>query len=357
MSDKEKDASLQESEENQDASSETPSATPPVEETPEEESKVEESVTAEAASDSEETAGKDEAPAPAAGDGGTPPPPPAKADSTSDDSGSDDDEENDDEDLAGSEMSFLDHLSELRKRLTYSCIAIGIGFLACYGFSKQLFELLMRPLIAVFPPDSKLIFTALPEAFFTYIKVALVAGVLITSPYLFYQIWCFIAPGLYAEERKHLLPVAFFSGFFFVLGASFGYYVVFPFAFEFFMSFATETIQPMPSLSEYLSFSLKLLFAFGLVFELPLFIFFLARLGLVTAAKLRKIRKYAILCSFIIAAILTPPDVISQTLMAGPLLILFELSIWVAHFFGKKPKEEPKDGEEEEEDAEEKAEA
>ncbi len=270
------------------------------------------------------------------GDSGTPPPPESPKDG--DAAGKEEDDE--DDESSRSQMTFLDHLSELRMRLTRCCIAVGVGFLACYGFSKQLFELLMRPLVEVIPPESKLIFTALPEAFFTYIKIALVAGVLLTSPFLFYQIWCFIAPGLYEEERKHLLPVAFFSGLFFVTGASFGYYVVFPFAFEFFMSFATEIIQPMPSLKEYLSFALKLLFAFGLVFELPLFIFFLARLGIVTAQMLRKFRKYAIILSFIISAILTPPDVISQTLMAGPLLVLYEVSIFVAKYFGKKTKAE-----------------
>lgn len=272
----------------------------------------------------------------ATGEGGSdaPPPPPE----TPDKDGEKEEEEGGESSRA--QMSFLDHLSELRIRLTRCCIAVGIGFLACYGFSKQLFELLMRPLVEVIPPDSKLIFTALPEAFFTYIKVALVGGVLLTSPYIFYQIWCFIAPGLYEEERKHLMPVALCSGLFFVVGASFGYYVVFPFAFEFFMSFATEVIQPMPSLKEYLGFSLKLLFAFGLVFELPLFIFFLARLGIVNAAMLRKFRKYSFVAAFIISAILTPPDVISQTLMAGPLIVLYEISIFVAKYFGKKTKAE-----------------
>jgi len=276
-------------------------------------------------------------------------PPPADDDpSLHDDGKGDEDDEEDEEDEEPEQMTFLDHLSELRIRLTRIAIAVGVGFLACYGFSKQLFEFLMRPLVKVFPPDSKLIFTALPEAFFTYIKVAMVAGVLLTSPYIFYQIWRFIAPGLYEEERKYLVPIALFSGLFFAAGATFGYSVVFPFAFEFFMDFATETIRPMPSLKEYLGFSLKLLFAFGLVFELPLFIFFLSRLGIVNATMLRKFRKYAFLCAFIISAVLTPPDVVSQTLMAGPLIILYEASIFISQFFGKKPKSaEPEEDEEE----------
>ena len=245
------------------------------------------------------------------------------------------DAEEADED-APPEMSFLAHMDELRKRLIRCLIAAGVGFLACYYFSSQLFELLMAPLVKVLPPESTLIYTSLPEGFFTYIKVAMVAGIFLASPYIFYQIWMFVSPGLYPEERKWLIPIAIFSAVFFVVGALFGYSVVFPFGFQFFMDFATETIRPMPTLSEYLSFSLKLLFAFGTIFELPLFIFFLARLGLVTAKGLRRVRKYAIMCAFVVSAILTPPDVISQLFMAGPLLILYELSIWVAHVFGKK---------------------
>lgn len=259
------------------------------------------------------------------------------------------DEEEEDE----PRMTFLDHLSELRIRLTRSIIAALVGMLACYGFSKQIFEYLMMPLVSVFPEGTKFIYTALPEAFFTYIKVSLVAGVLLTSPYIFYQVWMFIAPGLYDEERKYMIPIAFFSALFFVSGAGFGYMVVFPFAFEFFMSFTGEYIQAMPSLKEYLGFSLKLLFAFGLTFELPLFVFFLARLGIVTAEMMRKFRKYAFLCSFVLSALLTPPDVISQCLMAGPLIILFEISIYVAQIFGRKKRLPPEEEQEEEQDDEE----
>ena len=233
-------------------------------------------------------------------------------------------------------MTFLEHLEELRRRFVRIMIACGVGFLACYSFAKPLFSLLMAPLVAVLPPDSTLIFTSLPEGFVTYLKVAAVAGVFVVSPYLFSQIWGFIAPGLYEHERKWMIPLAFLSAFFFVGGALFGYYVVFPFGCEFFMGFADEFIKPMPTLREYLGFSLKLLFAFGLIFELPLFIFFLARLGIVTAEGLRSKRKYAILVCFICSAILTPPDVMTQTLMAGPLIILYEIGIWVAYFFGKR---------------------
>jgi sec-independent protein translocase protein TatC len=233
-------------------------------------------------------------------------------------------------------MPFTSHLEELRSRLVRCVVAAFIGFLACYGFAQELFGLLMSPLVAVMPPESALIYTGLPEGFFTYIKVAFLAGIFVVSPYIFYQLWMFIAPGLYSEERRYMLPVAFFSALFFVSGALFGYFIVFPLGFEFFMGFATDMIRPMPSLKEYFSFSVKLLFAFGLVFELPLFIFFLARMGIVTSAGLRKKQKYMILLSFVVSAILTPPDMVSQVFMAGPLIFLYEVGIWVAYLMGKE---------------------
>ncbi|WP_460032537.1 twin-arginine translocase subunit TatC [Megalodesulfovibrio paquesii] len=238
-------------------------------------------------------------------------------------------------------MGFFDHLGELRTRLVRCFLAALIGFGICYSFAEDLFKLLMDPLVKVFPPGAHLIYTSLTEAFFTYMTVAAVAGVFMASPYIFYQIWCFVAPGLYDEERKALLPIAFFSAFFFVAGALFGYHVVFPNAFDFLLSYTTDIIKPLPTLEQYLSFSLRLLFAFGLIFEMPLFIYFLARLGLVTASWMRRNRKYAILANFIIAAVLTPgPDVLSQLMMAGPLLVLYEVSVYVALIFGRK-KEAP----------------
>ncbi len=244
-----------------------------------------------------------------------------------------DDFEDDEEEPA---QTFLQHMEELRRRFVRIFIACGVGFLACYSFAKPLFGLLMAPLVATLPPDSTLIFTSLPEGFVTYLKVSFVAGFFVVSPYIFAQIWGFIAPGLYVHERKWMIPLAFLSACFFVGGALFGYYVVFPFGCEFFMGFADEFIRPMPTLREYLSFSLKLLFAFGVIFEMPLFIFFLARLGIVTHTWLRAKRKYAILVCFICSAVLTPPDVITQTLMAGPLVILYEIGIWISYFFGKR---------------------
>lgn len=235
-------------------------------------------------------------------------------------------------------MPLLEHLGELRKRIVRCLIVIGVVFFACYGVSDILFQYLALPLVKVMPADTKLIFTSIPEGFFVYLKVAFVAAVFVTSPYIFYQIWAFISPGLYDEERKYIIPLAICSAIFFLGGASFCYFVVFPFAFTFFMSYSTETILAMPSLSNYLSFSLKLLIAFGLIFEMPLFAFFLSRMKLITAGQMRAVRKYEVLVVFIVAAILTPPDVFSQLLMAIPMLILYEISILVAAVVSRSPK-------------------
>ena len=178
-------------------------------------------------------------------------------------------------------LPFTEHLEELRRRLIISVIAIAAGFIISYFFSKQLFEILMKPLIISLPPKSTLIFTSLPEAFFTYLKVSLLAGVFIASPIVLYELWAFISPGLYKHEKKYVIPFVFFSSVFFIGGSLFGYFVVFPFGFKFFLGFATEYIRPMPTIKEYFGFCAKLLFAFGVIFELPLFVFFLAKIGLV----------------------------------------------------------------------------
>jgi sec-independent protein translocase protein TatC len=244
-------------------------------------------------------------------------------------------------------MTFLEHLQELRIRLTRCLIAAGVGLGVCYPISDRLFGYLIAPLVRVMPEGSSLQYTHMSEGFMTYLKVSFFAGLILVSPYVFYQIWRFVAPGLYASERKWIIPIAVISAFFFAAGAMFGYFIVFPVAFDFFMSYSVGPIKAMPKLDEYLDFSLGLLLAFGVVFETPLFIFFLARLGLVTATGLRKKRKFAVLGSFIVAAVLTPtPDAINQCLMAFPLLFFYELGILGAHFFGKKrrpPVEETED--------------
>ncbi len=251
-------------------------------------------------------------------------------------------DEEDEEEADGPDrpMGLMDHLGELRTRLVRCSIAVIVGFFACWAVVDPIFDVLVNPLLAVLPKGSHAIYTTLPEAFFTRMHIAFVAGVFLSSPMIFYQVWSFIAPGLYEEEKKYIIPIAVMSALFFICGGAFCYFVVFPYAFSFFVSFATEEIVAMPKVSDYLSFVLKLILAFGIIFEMPLFAFFLARMGVVTAAMMRKVRRYAILSIFIVAAILTPPDVVSQLLMACPMLILYEISIWVAAAFGRKPKTE-----------------
>ncbi len=247
-------------------------------------------------------------------------------------------------------LPFLEHLEELRNRLIVCAVAIIIGFLIAYGFKEILFEILTRPLIEVMETGEKLVFTGIAEAFFTYLKVAFLAGLMLASPVILYQFWMFVAPGLYGDEKRTMLPIVFLSSFFFIGGAMFGYFIVFPVGFKFFLGFASETIRPLPSMREYLSFSAKMLLAFGLAFELPLILVFLVRLGITTVDYLKKNRKYAILLNFIVAAVLTPPDVISQVMMAIPLMILYEMSIIGSKIFGKKKSQEL--AEEEKDDAE-----
>lgn len=232
-----------------------------------------------------------------------------------------------------SKMPFTSHLVELRKRLIVSVVAVIIGFAASYTYSDELFRILARPL----PANTPFVFTRLIEPFFTYMKVSLLSGIILSSPVLIYQIWAFIAPGLHENERKWVWPIVISSVILFIGGILFCYFIVLPVGFPFFLSFATDTLHPMLSMDEYFSFITKFLLAFGIVFEIPLFILFLSLLGVVNAKMLSAYRKYAILAIFIVAAILTPtPDAFSQILMAGPMMLLYEVGIIVARVFGKK---------------------
>lgn len=235
-------------------------------------------------------------------------------------------------------MPFTEHLEELRRRLIICAVAVGIGFVVSYFFKERIFAWLMKPLIQALPPgrSQQLIYTAPHEAFLTYLKVSFLAGLGLAVPVILYQFWKFVAPGLYEHERRYLYPIVILSTLFFLGGALFGYYVVFPYGFQFFASFATDLIAPMISTKEFLSFATRLLFAFGVIFELPLFTFFLAKLGILSSSFLRRQRKYAVLLIFVVAAFFTPPDVFTQILMAGPLLLLYEMSVWIAYFFGKE---------------------
>ena len=233
-------------------------------------------------------------------------------------------------------MPFTLHLEELKTRLTHALIAIGICFVICYFVKEKLFKVLTLPLVAVLPDNSSMIFTSLPEAFFTYLKVSFFASIFLASPYILYQIWKFMSPGLYKSEKKYVVPFVTFSTMFFLGGSLFAYYVVFPFGFKFFIGFGNDVIRPMLSLREYLSFAMKLLIAFGVIFELPIFMFFLAKIGVVNSRILVKKRKYAILMVFVVAALFTPPDIVTQGLMALPLMLLYEISIWVVKMGEKK---------------------
>lgn len=233
-------------------------------------------------------------------------------------------------------LSFSAHLEELRWRLVRCVVAIAIGFGISYFFKEDIFDILMIPLLKAMNNHGKIIFTGLTEAFFTYLKVALISGIMLAFPYLAFEFWMFVTPGLYKNEKKILAPAIFLSALFFVGGSLFGYFAAFPFGFRFFLSFSNENIQALPSMKEYMSLASLMLLAFGAVFETPLVITILAKLGIVSADFLKKNRKYAIVIIFVIAAVITPgPDIMSQCIMAGPLLVLYEISILGARIFGK----------------------
>ena len=233
-------------------------------------------------------------------------------------------------------MPLTEHLEELRSRLIRALCALAVAAIACYAVIDTLMALLLEPLQSA-GADVKLIGTGVAEAFFTKIKVAVIAGIFLASPVLFFQIWRFVAPGLYENERRYVLPFVAFATFFFLSGAAFCYELVFPTAFAFFVSqYRSSGIEPFIRVSEYLSFSSRMLLAFGATFELPVFTFFFARIGLITHRQMIAYWRYALLGAFIVAAVLTPgPDVASQLLMAAPLLILYVASIGVAKVFGQ----------------------
>lgn len=246
--------------------------------------------------------------------------------------------------MTDQKMPLTAHLEELRKRLIVSLVALAVGFGISYGFKERLFFFLSRPLEKHLPEGSTMQYIGIPEAFLTYLKLSLFAGLVLSLPVILYEIWRFVAPGLYEREKRYFIPFVLFSMIFFLGGASFCYFIVFPFVFQFFMSFSDGSLQAMPTIRQYLSFATRLLLAFGLVFEMPIFFFFLGRTGLVNYRSLARQRRIAVILVFVGAALLTPPDVVSQLLLAGPLLILFELSLQIVRITGRKPSDE---GEEE----------
>lgn len=231
---------------------------------------------------------------------------------------------------ADSGMSMLQHLAELRRRLTIAVVVYMIGVMVLMNYSGPVFDFISQPLRAALPPDTPLVFLNAPDVFFTYLKIALVLSLFATAPITFYQFWVFVAPGLYRHERQAFSSYFLGSLGLLLAGGAFAFYVVFPLIFQFFLSFSTDTIQAMPAVKEYLSLVLKLLFAFGMSFQIPIVIMLLVRLNIVDAESLAEKRRYVIVWAFIFAAILTPPDVISQVLLGVPMLLLYEVGLWLA---------------------------
>jgi sec-independent protein translocase protein TatC len=234
-------------------------------------------------------------------------------------------------------MPFSAHLGELRSRLIKSFVAVAAAFAICYAFVERIFSVLAAPLLRIQIPELTLIGTGVAEAFFTKIKVAFIASFLLSLPVILWQGWQFIAPGLYEHERRYTRQFVFFGTLFFALGAWFCYEVVFELGFEFFLRrYAAIEVRPAIRIGEYLSFSSQLLLAFGIMFELPVLAYFLTRVGLVDHRYLIRHFRYAVLFIFLLAAVLTPPDLVAQLLLALPLALLYGVSIGVAYFARKR---------------------
>jgi sec-independent protein translocase protein TatC len=231
--------------------------------------------------------------------------------------------------------SFMSHLVELRDRLLRCVIALVLVFICLFPWARDLYSLLAKPLLASLPAGGQLIATEVTAPFFVPIKVTLMAALVIALPYLLYQIWAFVAPGLYAHEKKLVMPLVATSTLLFLCGMAFAYFLVFPIVFHFIISVAPEGVAVMTDIGKYLDFVLTLFVAFGVTFEVPVAVVILVRMGMVSVAKLREIRPYVIVGAFVIGAIFTPPDVVSQVMLAVPLWVLYELGIFVAQWVGK----------------------
>jgi sec-independent protein translocase protein TatC len=228
--------------------------------------------------------------------------------------------------------TFISHLIELRTRLMHSIIAVVVVLLVLFPFAKDIYALLAQPLLRVLPHGSTMIATDVTGTFFVPLKVTLMAAFLIALPYVLYQAWAFVAPGLYQHEKRLVVPVLLSSFLFFLLGMSFAYFFVFPIAFGFFAGYAPVGVQMMTDIDKYLSFVLTMFIAFGLTFETPVVVIVLVRMRIVSLEKLKAARPYVIVGAFIVGAVFTPPDVISQLLLAVPLWLLFELGLLLARF-------------------------
>jgi sec-independent protein translocase protein TatC len=238
-------------------------------------------------------------------------------------------------------QSLIDHLTELRVRLIYSGYGILAGFLASWAFSDRIFDVIRRP-IQKFLPSGGLVFTAPMDKFLAYVKVSFLSGVVLSCPIWILQIWKFVAPGLYQHERRYAVSFMAFGTILFMIGVSFVYFVVFPMAFQFLLGFGTAADKPMITIDAYLSFFTNMVLVFGLAFEMPLVLALLGMLGVIDHKLLLEYRRYAIVALAILAAIVTPPDAISMMMMLVPLVLLYEISIWVVKFVGKSKSVTPK---------------
>jgi len=253
------------------------------------------------------------------------------------DPGADGDRDDDEQDEGEAKMSFLEHLDELRKRIIWAAVSIFVGFIIAFIFIQQLFDFVMRPLQAGLPAGQHLIYTEPTEAFVLYLTIAGIAGAVIALPLVMTQVWLFIAPGLYAKEKKLAIPFVILSSTFFVLGAWFGHSIVFPMSWRFFASMENSIMKFQPRLDASFSMYLKMVLAFAVVFQMPTVVLFLARMGVVTGRFLMRHFKYAVLIIFIAAAIITPDgSPVTQTFIAGPMVGLYLFSVLLAWIFGKK---------------------
>jgi sec-independent protein translocase protein TatC len=244
----------------------------------------------------------------------------------------------------GGKMSFLEHLDELRKRLIRSLIGVGIGFVIAVFFLEPMFEFVMLPMQQMLPPGQTLVYTEPGEAFFLQIKIAVIAGLLIASPLVFTQVWLFVAPGLYTHEKKMAIPFVVMSSVFFVAGAAFSHYIVFPIVWKFFAGFQYDYLIYMPRVESSFSTYLRLILACALTFQLPTLVLFLARMGMITPRFMFRNFKYAFMIIMVLAAILSPDGGgVGMMAMGGPVVLLYFFSIGLAWIFGKR---RPKDDEE-----------
>ncbi|BAU47250.1 twin-arginine protein translocation system subunit TatC [Sulfurifustis variabilis] len=242
-------------------------------------------------------------------------------------------------DEPSAEGSFLSHLIELRNRLLRAVVAVGIVFAALVPFANQVYEFLADPLLDVLPSGTSMIATEVASPFLTPIKLTFLAAIVVAVPYLLYQLWAFVAPGLYRHERRLVMPLLLSSTVLFYAGMAFAYFVVFPVVFTFFVGTAPKGVAVMTDIRSYLDFVFTMFFAFGIAFEVPVALVLLAKMGVVDPESLAKKRPYVVLGIFVIAAFLTPPDIFSQTFLAVPMLILFEVGLFIARRL--RPSEEP----------------